>query len=114
MNIDCEKIIKYLDDSEYKFRSNYQKVLILKIIQHIFCEILIGGRNNVYTDSFFKVTNIRKNVQNYSSEFDGLIHKMVSKEPFINQEIIYINGKDELELYTVSDYIKYFLSIREI
>ena len=35
---------KELDDSEDKFSSNSQKILILRVIQQIFCEILIGGR----------------------------------------------------------------------
>ena len=73
--------------------------------------MFIGRRKIVCTNSFFRVTDIIENLHNYFSDFDRLFHKMVNKEPFINQEIIYINGKDELELYTVSDYIKYFLSI---
>ena len=55
-----------------------------------------------------------KNVQNDSSEFDELLHEMVFKEPFTNQYIVYINSKGEMILWTVSDYIKEFLSIIEI
>ena len=40
---------------------------------------------------FFSVTNIRTNVQNDFSEFEGLHHKMVSQKPFIKQEICHIN-----------------------
>ena len=47
--------------------------------------MLIGGRKIVYTDSFFEATNIRDNVQKYYSEFEGLLHEMVSKKQFMNQ-----------------------------
>ena len=66
--------------------------MILQVIQHIFCEMLIGGRKIVYTNLFFEVTNIRENVQNDSSEFEGLLHQMVSKKTFMSQDICYING----------------------
>ena len=47
------------------------------------------------SDVFFSVTNIRTNVQNDSSEFEGLIQKMVSQKPFSNQEICHINFNSE-------------------
>ena len=68
--------------------------------------MLIDGRNIVYTDYFFEVNNTRTNVQYYSSEFEGLLHKMVLKKPFMSQEIFYINRNCESKLYTVSAYIK--------
>ena len=68
--------------------------------------MLIGGRKIVYPDWFFEVTNIRKDVKNDSSEFYGLLHKMVPKEPFINQEISHINEKGEMNNPAVSDYMK--------
>ena len=40
--------------------------------------MLIGGRKIVNTYAFFSVTNIGTNVQNDSSEFEGLLHEMVS------------------------------------
>ena len=43
-------------------------------------------------------------MRNYSLEFDGLLHKMVSKEQFINQEISYINEKGEMNCYSLSGY----------
>ena len=43
----------------------------------------------------FSVTNIRKNVQNDSSEFEGLLHEMMSQKPFINQETCHINLNGE-------------------
>ena len=52
--------------------------------QKDFCKMLFGGRKTVYTDSFFEVINIRKDVQYYYSDFDGLLHEMVSKNPFLN------------------------------
>ena len=82
------------------------KIMILKVIQQIFCEMLIGVRKIVRSDVFFTVTNIRTKVQNDSSEFEGLLHEMVSQKPFIIQEICYIDGNDERKLCTVSAYIK--------
>ena len=80
--------------------------MIVQVIQHIFCEILIGGRKFVNSDMCFGVTIIGTNVQNDSSEFEGLLHKMVSKKPFMSQLICYINGDGERKLCTVSSYIK--------
>ena len=45
MNIDCEKIIEHMDNSEDDHRDYIQKIIILQFIQQIFCEMLIGGRN---------------------------------------------------------------------
>ena len=87
MNIDCEKIIESLDNSKDYYRGYIQKIMILQVIQQNFCEMLIDGRKIVNGDVFFKATNIRKNVQNDSSEFEGLIHKMVPKKPFMIQVI---------------------------
>ena len=95
-----------MDNSEDYFRGYVQKIMKLQVIQHIFCEMLIGGRKIVNSDIFFEVTNIRKNVQNDSSEFEGLLHKMVSHKPFINQEIFQINLNGERSICTVSAYIK--------
>ena len=52
------------------------------------------------SDMFFLVTNIRKNVQENSSEFEGIIHKMVSLKIFSNQYICHIdlNGEKEYAL----------------
>ena len=61
---------------------------------------------HVYNDSFFDATNIRKNAQNYSSESEGLLRKMVSKKPFMNWEIRYMNGNGKMKLSTLSTYIK--------
>ena len=60
----------------------------------------------VYTNSFFEVNNIINNAQNDHLEFDRLLHKTVSKETFINQDISSINGKGEMKISTVCDYIK--------
>ena len=95
-----------MNNSKDYYRGYIQKIMILQVIQHIFCEMLIGGRKIVNSDMFFGVTNIRTNVQNDSSEFEGLLHEMVSKKPFISQYICYINGNGERKLCTVSAYIK--------
>ena len=54
LNIDCNKIIEEIDDREDEFTNNIQKTLIMRVIQKCFCEMLIGGRKTIYTDSFLK------------------------------------------------------------
>ena len=103
-----------MDNSEDDYRGYIKKIMILQVIQQIFCEMLIGGRKIVNSDIFFGVTNIRTSVQSDSSEFEGLLHITVSKKPFMSQEIRYINGNGERKLCTVSAYIKEFLNIVEI
>ena len=95
MNIDCEKSIENLKNSEDDYRIYNQKIMVLQVIQQIICEMIIDGRKFVNTDIFFEVSNIRTNVQNDSSEFEGLLHKMVSQKPFINQEICHMNFNGE-------------------
>ena len=104
-------ILENLDNSTDDYRGNLQKIMILQVIQQIFCEMLIGGRKIVNSDVFFSVTNIRTNVQNYSSEFEGLLHKMVSQKPFIIQEICHSNENVERNICTVSAHIKQFFII---
>ena len=74
-----------MDNSIDNYNGNLQKIMILQVIQQIFCEMIIGGRKIVKSDVFISVTNIRTNVQNDSSEFEGLIHEMASQKPFSNQ-----------------------------
>ena len=114
MNIDCEKSIENLKNSEDDYRSYNQKVMVLQVIQQIICEMIIDGRKIVNTDIFFEVSNIRTNVQNDSSEFEGLLQKMVSNKLFMSQEKCYINENGEIKICTVSAYIKEFLRIVEI
>ena len=114
MNIDCEKNIENTDNRKDDYRGYTQKIMILQVIQQIFCEMLIGGRKFVNSDMFFEVTNIRTNVRTDSSGFEGLLHEMVFKKTFMSQEICYINGNGERKLCTMSAYIKEFLSIVEI
>ena len=54
MNIDCDKIIENMDNIEDDYRGYIQKIMILQVIQQIFCEILIGGKRNVDSDMFSK------------------------------------------------------------
>ena len=68
--------------------------------------MLVGGRKIVNSDMFFGVTNISKNVQSDYSDFEGLLHKIVSKKPFMSRDIYYINGNGERKLCTVSAYFK--------
>ena len=91
MNIDCKKYIENLDNNTDDYNGYVQKIMILQVIKQIFYEMLIGGRKIVNSDVFFSVTNIRTNVQNDSSEFEGLLHEMVSQKPFINQETCHNN-----------------------
>ena len=99
-------MLTHLDNSIEDYNGNLQKIIIMQVIQHILCEMLIGGRRIVNSDVFFSVTNIRKNVQEYSSKFKGLIHEMVSHKPFSNQDICHINLNGEKIICTVSTYIK--------
>ena len=57
---------------------------------------------------------IRKNVQEYSSEFEAIIHEMISFKLFSNQDICHIDLNGEKRICTVSTYIKEYLSIVEI
>ena len=67
-----------MNNSKDNYNGYIQKIMILQAIRHVFCEMLIGERKIVNSDVFFSVTNIRTNVQKYSSEFEGLLHQMVS------------------------------------
>ena len=78
--------------------------MILQVIQQIFCEMLIGGSKIMNSDEFFSVTNIRTNVHNDSSYFEGLIHKMVSHKSFSNQEMCHINFISE-KSYSICQHI---------
>ena len=79
--------------------------MILQVIQQILCEILIGGGKIVNSYGFL-VTNIRKNVLQDSSEFERIIHEMVSLKIFSNQDIFHIDLNVEKRICTVSTYIK--------
>ena len=76
--------------------------------------MLIGGNQIVNSDDTCLIPNTRTNIQEDSSEFEALIHKMISFELFINQEICHIDLNGEKIICTVSTYIKEFLSIVEI
>ena len=53
MNINSYRILTNLDNSTDDYNGNLQKIMILQVIQHIFCEILIGGKKTVNSDVFF-------------------------------------------------------------
>ena len=76
--------------------------------------MLIGGRNIVNSDDIFLITNIRTNVQEYSSEFEALIQEMISFKLFSNQDICRIDLNGEKRICTVPTYIKEYLSIAEM
>ena len=114
MNIDCEIMLRNLDNSLDDYNSHIQKIMILQVIQKMFCERLFGARKVVNSDNNFLLTNIRTNVQEDSSEFERIIHEMVSLEIFSNQEICHIDFNGEKRICTVSTYIKEYLSIVEI
>ena len=85
MNIDCDMMLTNLDNSLDYYSSHMQKIMILQVIQKMFCEMLIGGRKVVNSDKFFLLTNIRTNIQEDSSEFEALIQEIISSELFSNQ-----------------------------
>ena len=53
MNIDCDRMLKNLDNSIDDYNGHIQKIIILQVIQQIFCEMLIGGRKIVNSDDNF-------------------------------------------------------------
>ena len=60
MNIDCEKYREHMDNCKDNYRGYIQKIVILQVIQNIFCGMLIG-RRKLLTVIFFSVANIRTN-----------------------------------------------------
>ena len=70
-----------MDNSTYDYNDHLQNIMILQVIQQVFCEMLIGGRKIVYTDMFFEVINTRTNIQNYYSEFEGLLREWCQRNP---------------------------------
>ena len=53
MNIDGEKNIEHTNNSKDDYGGYIQKIMILQVIQQIFCEMLIGGRK-LLTVIFFR------------------------------------------------------------
>ena len=106
MNIDCDMMLRNLDNSLDDYNSHIQKIMILKVIQNMFCEMLIGGRKVVNSDNIVLLTNIRANVQEDFSEFEALIQEMISSELFSNQDIFHIDLNDEKRIIYVSTYMK--------
>ena len=53
MNIDCDMMLRNLDNILDDYNSHIQKIMILKVIQNMFCEMLIGGRKVVNSDNIF-------------------------------------------------------------
>ena len=43
MKVDCEKMINNLNNSGDYFRSYLKKIVILRVVKQIFCDMLIGG-----------------------------------------------------------------------
>ena len=54
MNIDGEKVIEHTNNIEDDYKGYIQKIMILQVMQQIFCEMLIGGRKMVNSDIFLK------------------------------------------------------------
>ena len=53
MNIGYERVLTNMNNSTYGYNGYVQKIMILQVIQQIFCEILIEGRNIVNSGVFF-------------------------------------------------------------
>ena len=53
MNIDCDRMLKNIDNSTDDYNGHIQKIMILQVIQQIFCEMLIGRRKIVNSDGIF-------------------------------------------------------------
>ena len=71
-----------MDDSEDDFRSYFQITVILQLVQHIFREMLIGGRKIAYTDSFFEATNIRKTFKMIHQSLKDYFTKLCPRNHF--------------------------------
>ena len=54
------------------------------------------------SDGIFLITNIRTNVQEDSSDFEALIHEMISLKLFSNQEICHIDLNGEKKMHCVN------------
>ena len=50
----------------------------------------------------FILENIKTNCQMDASEFEGMLHTMLSEEPFANHILDMSDGNEE---YTISDYV---------
>ena len=48
MNIDCEKVINNLDDSEDSFGSYFQKIVILQVVQYFLCNFNWWKKNSLH------------------------------------------------------------------
>ena len=53
MNIDCDRMLTNIDNSTDDYNGHIQKIMILQVIQQIFCEILKGGKQIVNSDGIF-------------------------------------------------------------
>ena len=53
MNIDCDMMLRNLDNSLDDYNSHIQKIMILQVIQKMFSEMLIGGRKVVNSGNIF-------------------------------------------------------------
>ena len=54
MNIYYENMIERIGNSEDDYRGYIQRIIIMQVIQLIFCEMLIGGRKIVNSDIILK------------------------------------------------------------
>ena len=62
MNIDCDRMLTNIDNILDEYNGHIQKIMILQVIQQIFCEMLIGGRKIVNSDDIVLITNIMTNL----------------------------------------------------
>ena len=99
-------MITYLDNSTDDYNGHILKILILQVIQHIFCVMLIGWEKIVNSDGIFSITNMRINAQEDSLQFEALIHEILSVKKNCNEEICHIDLNCEKRICTVSTYIK--------
>ena len=53
MNINCDRMLINLDNSKDDYNGHIQEIMILQVMQQIFCEMLIGGRKTVNSDVIF-------------------------------------------------------------
>ena len=81
MSIDCDKIIENMDNSADIYRGYTQKMIILQVIQQIFCEMVIGGRKIVNSDIFSKLIISGQMFKIILQSFKGYFTKWCQRNP---------------------------------
>ena len=88
MNIYCEKNIGNMDNSSDDYRGYIQKIMILQVIQHIFGEILIGGRNVFSSDIVLQSIISGQMFKMILQSFKGYFTKWCQRNPLLSKRYV--------------------------